>query len=111
MSNAFSSGSWAALNYLKLLPTPTPTPSPNLSTNLVSESHMINDRLRLKNNKEDVHNEKRELGMRKQLPEKSQLKTDESRKNSIFDFEVHVPVTLFSISDISMINITMHVTY
>ena len=111
MSNAFSSGSWAALNYLKLLPTPTPSPSPNLSTNLVSESHMINDRLRLKNNKEDVHNEKRELGMRKQLPEKSQLKTDESRKNSIFDFEVHVPVTLFSISDISMINITMHVTY
>ena len=103
MSNAFSSGSWAALNYLKLLPTPTPSPSPNLSTNLVSESHMINDRLRLKNNKEDVHNEKRELGMRKQLPEKSQLKTDESRKNSIFDFEVHVPVTLFSISDILMI--------
>ena len=103
MSNAFSSGSWAALNYLKLLPTPTPSPSPNLSTNLVSESHMINDRLRLKNNKEDVHNEKRELGMRKQFPEKSQLKTDESRKNSIFDFEVHVPVTLFSISDIFMI--------
>ena len=86
------------------MPTPTPTPSPNLSTNLVLESHMINDRLRLKNNKEDVQNEKRELGMRKQLPEKSQLKTDESRKNSIFDFEVHVPVTLFSIPDITMIS-------
>ena len=64
---------------------------------------MINDSSMLKNNKEDVQNEKRELGMRKQLPEKSQLKTDESRKNSIFDFEVHIPVTLFSISDIIII--------
>ena len=56
---------------------------------------MINDKLRLKNNKEDVHNEKRDSGMRKQLPKKSKLKTDESRRNSIFDFDVHVPVTIF----------------
>ena len=44
---------------------------------------MINDKLRLKNNKEDVHNEKRDSGMRKQLRKKSKLKTEESRRREI----------------------------
>ena len=50
----------------------------------------------LKNNKKDVHDEKREFEIRKQLPKKSNLNTDESRGNSIFDFDVHVPVKLLS---------------
>ena len=65
----------------------------------------------LENNKIEVGQGKREFRMRKQLSKKSKMRREESRANSIFDFNVHVPVKVSNLYIIKLLNIFGSVIY
>ena len=105
----FSSGSWATLNYLKLLPTPKTfndsSFTPNTSNNEVfSKQNHLPYKLKSKNNNntelrisETMNEPKNKLNS---LPK---MNTSESRANSIFDFDVqYVPVKVTRIGVIRL---------
>ena len=100
----FSSGSWATLNYLKLLPTPKSFKNfsqnipPSLSKNVFSRNELLPNEL-LKNNNKLVSTAKR-VSKWNDRPDEN-FKTigpdvSESRSNSIFDFDVEIPTKVKS---------------
>ena len=100
----FSSGSWATLNYLKLLPTPKSFKNlsqnipPSLSKNVFSRNELLPNVL-LKNNNKLVSTAKR-VSKWNDRPDEN-FKTigpdvSESRSNSIFDFDVEIPTKVKS---------------
>ena len=103
-TDVFSSGSWATLNYLKLLPTPKSFKNlsqnipPSLSKNVFLRNELLPNVL-LKNNNKLVSTAKRvskwndrpDEHFRTISPDES-----ESRSNSIFDFDVEIPTKVKS---------------
>ena len=103
-TDVFSSGSWATLNYLKLLPTPktfrnlSQNIPPSLSKNVFSRNELLPNEL-LKNNNKLVSTAKR-VSKWNDRPDEN-FKTigpdvSESRSNSIFDFDVEIPTKVKS---------------
>ena len=58
----------------------------------------------VENNKKDEHKEKRLSEREKQSQKSSKMSSHESRGNSIFDFQVHLPVIIVSLSIVVMYN-------
>ena len=103
-TDVFSSGSWATLNHLKLLPTPksfkifSQNIPPSLSKNVFSRNELLPNVL-LKNNNKLVSTAKR-VSKWNDRPDEN-FKTigpdvSESRSNSIFDFDVEIPTKVKS---------------
>ena len=86
----FLSGSWATLNYLKLLPTPK---SFTNSSSITSLSKGVFSKKPLKNN-ELSRNKGRNNSSNNRSILNSNLDQDilETRANSIFDFDVMMPI-------------------
>ena len=103
-TDVFSSGSWATLNYLKLLPTPKSFKNlsqnipPSLSKNVFSRKELLPNEL-LKNNNKLVSTAKRVPKWNDRPNENIKTITpdvSESRSNSIFDFDVEIPTKVKS---------------
>ena len=103
-TDVFSSGSWATLNYLKLLPTPKSFKNlsqnipPSLSKNVFSRNELLPNEL-LKNNNKLVSTAKRVPKWNDRPNENFKTITpdvSESRSNSIFDFDVEIPTRVKS---------------
>ena len=103
-TDVFSTGSWATLNYLKLLPTPktfrnlSQNIPPSLSKNMFSRNEHLPNELS-KNNNKLVSTAKR-VSKWNDRPDEN-FKTigpdvSESRSNSIFDFDVEIPTKVKS---------------
>ena len=103
-TDVFSSGSWATLNYLKLLPTPKSFKNlsqnipPSFSKFVFSRNELLPNEL-LKNNNKLVSTAKR-VSKWNDRPDEN-FKTigpdvSESRSNSIFDFDVEIPTKVKS---------------
>lgn len=95
-SGMFSSGSWATLNYLKLLPTPkaitNSSPMPDLLNVDVRNQLPSNHKPEYKNNKLlRIDERKSESNNRLNDITDTSLKASNSRTNSIFNFNVQVP--------------------
>ena len=103
-TDVFSSGSWATLNYLKLLPTPktfrnlSQNITPSLSKNMFSRNEHLPNELSKNNNKlvstakrVSKWNDRPYEHFRTISPDES-----ESRSNSIFDFDVEIPTKVKS---------------
>ena len=111
-TDVFSSGSWATLNYLKLLPTPKSFKNlsqnipPSLAKNVFSRNELLPNEL-LKNNNKLVSTAKRVSKWNDRSDENIKTITpdvSESRSNSIFDFDVEMPTKVKS-------KVTMKVSY
>ena len=103
-TDVFSSGSWATLNYLKLLPTPKTFKNlsqnipPSLSKNVFSRNELLPNEL-LKNNNKIVSTAKRVSKWNDRSDKNIKTITpdvSESRSNSIFDFDVEIPTKVKS---------------
>ena len=96
----FSSGSWATLNYLKLLPTP------RAITNTSSMPGLLNVDIRPSSHKQDyktknlLHVDERHTTSSNRINDipATSLKASNSRTNSIFNFNVQVPPKVLKIS-------------
>ena len=103
-SRMFSSGSWATLNYLKLLPTPKTSHNssliPIMSKNVFSskQNHLPQKFMLKNNNKTEMRIEETRIKSKSKLNNVPTMNISGTRANSIFDFDVHsVPIKVMRI--------------
>ena len=104
-SKMFSSGSWATLNYLKLLPTPKTFSNssliPIMPKNVFSskQTHLPHKFTFKNNNRSVLRIEETKIKPKSKLNNVPKMKISETRGNSIFDFNVHsIPIKVMRIS-------------